>query len=261
MTRVVFQEKVASEAMPASRSAIAICLCLVLRCACASDQAGEVGSSPARLIDAESSLVAHVMIPTGINEAQFIIRCSVVVAASGRLSRNVCVDAVGKDAATIGRSDLVRLARGISRAIERTRASPARIDGKARRVWMNYGVEFLRRDETYSIHVHEYFVVNAENLQPGFVGAQRTVSFSRPWGEHCMGEDASLFWVVVKLDAQGKPESIHVKPEDLSHPCQKSLHRAVKSSDYTPAIANGRAVPETSFIEPFYYRRRGIVLY
>ena len=209
--------------MPTRQLAITICLVLAVRFACASDQASEVDSSPARLIDAEKSLVSHVEFPAGMGETRFIVRCSILVMTSGHLSYSVCFDAIGEGAATLAHSDLVRLTRGISTTIAKERALPARIDGRERRVRMNYGVEFLRRDGTDSIRVHEYFVSDADNLRSGFVGIQRTRSGGILWRLNCVDERTSMLWVVAKLNAQGRPESVHIRPDGLSNRCLSAM--------------------------------------
>ena len=188
-----------------------------------------------------------------MGETRFIVRCSAVVETSGYVSDSVCYDAIGSGAATLGYWDLKRLTRGIKRAITKMQAVPARINGKPRKVWMNYGVEFVRHNSTSSVHVHEYFVFDADSLRPDFVGAQRTLSDSNLWSLHCLAENSKMFWVVAKLDAQGKPESMRVRPEDLSNRCVSGLNRAIEGSNFTPALANGRPVLEVYYVEPFYY--------
>ena len=146
-------------------------------------------------------------------------------------------------------------AEAVNKAAKKARLNPAIVDGKAREVYLQFRVEFIAEKEERSI----YFYLNPgyeENIKAyGFdhVAGQRVIGRNEPWNEAC--PKRAKFSVLAKafLGEDGRADSPSLSHSQGVMPtpaCQEAIKQTILQSRYTPAMADGYAVP-SSFVEPF----------
>ncbi len=145
--------------------------------------------------------------------------------------------------------------RAIGAAARKARMNPAIVDGKAREIFLQFRVEFNKEGEQQTI---DYYLNPGweENVKAyGFrhVAGQRVIGRNEPWNDACPKRARWSLWVRAYLGPDGRAESPTLQHADGIMPtesCLNAIRQTIVASQYTPALADGEAVPST-FIEPF----------
>ena len=143
----------------------------------------------------------------------------------------------------------------VNKAAKKARLNPAIVDGKAREIYLQFRVEFIAEKEERSI----YFYLNPgyeENVKAyGYdhIAGQRVIMRNEPWSNAC--PKRAKFSVLAKafLGEDGRADSPSLSHSQGVMPtpaCQEAIKETILRSRYTPAMADGYAVP-SSFVEPF----------
>jgi hypothetical protein len=143
----------------------------------------------------------------------------------------------------------------ISQAAKKARLNPAIIDGRERTIFLQFRVEFIAEGEQRRIH----FYLNPgyeENVKAyGFehVAGQRAIGKQEPWMSVCPQRAQYALWVRAYLGEDGKADSPSIQHSDGIMPtetCLDAIKETILSGQYTPALADGEAVPST-YVEFF----------
>ncbi len=147
----------------------------------------------------------------------------------------------------------------VMKASKKARLNPAMIDGKSKPVFLQFRIEFnaevIDKEEQRRIDIH-LNPGHEENIKAyGYdhIAGQRVIARKQSYEDACPKHAQYVVWVLAYLGEDGKAESPRVVHSDGIMPtetCQSALKQAVVASQFTPAMANGVAVPST-FIELF----------
>lgn len=143
----------------------------------------------------------------------------------------------------------------ISQAAKKARMNPAIIDGKPRKIFLQFRVEFIAEGEQRAIHYY---------LNPGYeenvkaygfehVAGQRAIGDNEPWREACPKRAQYSVWVRAYLGEDGRADSPSIQHADGIMPttaCLDAIEQTIIASRYTPTLADGEPVPST-FVEFF----------
>jgi len=143
----------------------------------------------------------------------------------------------------------------VNKAAQKARMNPAIIDGKARKIFLQFRVEFIAQEEQKRIH----FYLNPgyeENVKAyGFehIAGQRVIGKDEPWNSACPQRAKYNVWVRAYLGEDGRADSPTVEHANGIIPtaaCQDAIKQTIIESRYTPTLADGEPVPST-YIEIF----------
>ena len=143
----------------------------------------------------------------------------------------------------------------VNTAARKARMNPAKVDGKARRVFLQFLVQFIQKDEDKRInfYLNPGYPENIKAYGPAHIAGQRVINKTEPWNNACPKRARWAVYVKTYLGADGIADSPSIEHVDGIVPavtCQNAIKQTIMLSRYTPALADGVAVPST-FIEPF----------
>ena len=143
----------------------------------------------------------------------------------------------------------------VNKAARKARMNPAIIDGKPRRIFLQFRVEFIAEGEARDIHLflNPGWEENIKAYGYDHVAGQRAIGRNEPWNDVCPQRAKYTLWVRAYLGEDGRPDSPSLQHTSGIVPtaaCQDAIKRTILASQYTPALADGVPVPST-FIEIF----------
>ncbi|MDH4047367.1 MAG: hypothetical protein OEW68_00835 [Gammaproteobacteria bacterium] len=142
----------------------------------------------------------------------------------------------------------------IQKAAKKALLKPATIDGKRQKIYLQFRVEFTKKDEEKHIIVH-LNTGDAENLEaygPDFIAAQRVIGKER-WMKVCplRADFALTARAHVSVEGVGSNVSLaHGYGIVPTGNCQQAIVDTIEQSPFIPAMVDGEAVP-SAFVEPF----------
>ena len=140
------------------------------------------------------------------------------------------------------------------KAMRKARLNPAVIDGKRRKIYLQFRVEFIAEDEDRRIFLflNPGVTENIEAYGLDHVAAQREIG-DEPWQDICPKRANYRLWLRAYVGEDGRPENPNLEPITGILPtpvCQNAIKETILNSTFTPAMADGYPVPST-FIELF----------
>jgi hypothetical protein len=193
----------------------------------------------------EKRLVNRIQFPDVKGNASAMISCFSQIATSGRMKETGCYAKDNFESS---------FAAATMQAAKKASLNPAIIDGRKRKVYVQFRVEFIAKDDNRDIFVYSNpgYAENLEAYGYQHIAAQRTIG-KEEWQDIC--PQKARFLVVARAfvgeDGQAGSVSLeHVKGIVPTVDCQNAIRATILQSLYTPAMAEGYPVP-SSFIESF----------
>ncbi|MGH8223096.1 MAG: hypothetical protein ACREQZ_08985 [Woeseiaceae bacterium] len=142
----------------------------------------------------------------------------------------------------------------IDKAAKKAQLVPARIDGRARKIYLQFRVEFIKEGDSRRINMYAN-PGDAENIEAygeDHVAAQRVIG-KEAWMKVCPSNAQYGVTARAHVSVEGIASST-----SLAHgygivptgPCQQAIIEAIETSAYAPAMVDGEAVP-SAYVEPF----------
>lgn len=176
---------------------------------------------------------------------------SVMISCFSQIERNGKMDTTG----CIARDNFhAPFAAAIMDAAKKARVRPAVIDGKERKIYLQFRVEFVAKDDARDITLY-LNPGNSENVDaygPDHIAAQRVIG-KEPWQDVCPQRAQFLVLARAFVGEDGRAQSPSLERMGGIMPapdCQEAIKQTILESAYTPAMADGYPVP-SAFVEMF----------
>ncbi|MGI9263108.1 MAG: hypothetical protein ACR2QR_13770, partial [Woeseiaceae bacterium] len=227
-------------------------------------------------------LTSHIRWPEEVRtEVSLILNCFSVINTSGRMKDANCFAKNPFEQAFTA---------SLVKAAKKGRLNPALIDGEAREVYLQFRVEFMseavkktpipkpaegeeelskkekkkldrkleaeaiaRANRRVSIYLNPGYEENVAAYGYDHVAGQRVIGKKEVWNDVCPKRAKYAVWVRAYLSEEGELGNPTIDHADGVMPtanCQNAIKETVLASKFTPALADGVAVP-SSFIEIF----------
>jgi len=228
-------------------------LFIVLLCSLGIDSRAETSFRPANfdVEDVDRRLYNLIKWPKDVKgKTSLILTCFGVIKANGKMEMPNCIAPNSFEKVFTAE---------IMKASKKARLNPAMIDGKSKSVFLQFRVEFnaeiIKKEEqrTIDIHLNPGYEENVKAYGYDHIAGQRVIQKKQAFQDACPKRARYVVWVLAYLGETGKAESARVVHSDGIMPtatCQEALKQTVISSQFTPAMADGVAVPST-FVELF----------
>lgn len=195
--------------------------------------------------ESKKRLVNRIEFPDIKRDASAMILCFSQVASSGKMTETGCYTKDNFDGP---------FAAAIMKAAKRSSMTPAIINGKRRKVYVQFRVEFIAKDDDRDIYIYANpgYAENVEAYGYAHVAPQRVIG-KETWQKVCpqRAKYMILARAFVSEDGQpGHPSLEHIKGIRPTIECQNAITATILQSLYTPAMSDGYPVP-SSFIESF----------
>jgi hypothetical protein len=193
----------------------------------------------------DKRLVHRIQFPDVKGNASAMILCFSQIATSGKMKETGCYAKDNFESA---------FADATMQAAKKSVLSPAIIDGKKRKVYVQFRVEFIAKDDKRGIFIYSNpgYAENLEAYGYEHIAAQRTIG-KEQWQGICPQKARFLIVARAFVGEDGQPDSVsleHVNGIVPTADCQNAIRATLLQSLYTPAMADGYPVP-SSFIESF----------
>jgi hypothetical protein len=174
-----------------------------------------------------------------------MIHCFSQVAASGKMTNTGCFIKDNFDGP---------FSAAVMKAAKRSRMNPAIIDGEKRKVYLQFRVEFIAKDEDREIkfYLNPAYTENVEAYGDDHIAAQRAIG-KEFWQDVCPQRAQYLVAVRAYVGEDGRSENPSIERISGIMPtadCQNAIKETILQSRYTPAMADGHPVP-SAFVETF----------
>jgi hypothetical protein len=185
------------------------------------------------------------MFPDVAGNVSIMMLCASQIETSGKMKDTFCLirnntEGVFGDA--------------VQKAAKKARLTPASIDGKKQKVYLQFRVEFIKEGDSKRIQVYSN-TGDAENVEAygnDYVAAQRVIG-KEPWMKVCPAR--AQFGITarahVSVDGVASSVSMHhgygIVPTGT---CQQAIIQAIENSPFIPAMVENEPVP-SAFVEPF----------
>lgn len=201
--------------------------------------------SPATFGHAEASLTSLIEFPELRGDATVMLQCFAQVQGSGKMKETGCF--------LNNNGDQVFIA-AIMKAAKKARLNPAQMDGKKMAVYVQFRVQFTKVGdaETVKIFNNPGLQENIDAYGEDHIAAQRAMT-REVWQKTCPRRTRFVVWAKAHVAEDGQQSSFSVVPGDgppITAKCRDGILTTLTESRFTPAMADGVAVP-SSFIEPF----------
>jgi len=146
-------------------------------------------------------------------------------------------------------------AMAVNKAAKKARMNPAIIDGKPRKIFLQFRVEFIAEDDDRDIYFYQNpgYEENVKAYGYDHVAGQRVIGSKEPWNDACPKRAKYAVWARAYLGEDGRADNPSVSHGSGIVPtsaCQEAIKQTVLTSRYTPALADGEPVPST-YVEIF----------
>jgi hypothetical protein len=195
--------------------------------------------------EAKRSFTDLLEFPDISGDASQMLLCASQIDTSGKMRETGC--AVRNNAEAV-------FGAAILKAAKSARLTPAVINGKAQKIYLQFRVEFIKEGDSKRVFVY-LNPGDAEDIEAygkEHIAAQRAIG-KEPWMKVCPARAQFGLTVRAHVDIEGVASNV-----DLSHNygiiptgvCQQAIVDVIEHSMYTPAMADGEAVP-SAYVEPF----------
>ena len=193
----------------------------------------------------ERHIIKYFKLPDIKGDYSMMLRCFVVAEKSGKLKDLGCYNSTEAEFAVM---------KALQKAAKKARVTPASIDGKERKIYLQFRAQFIGEGDKHVAHLY-LNPAEPENIEAygeNHVAAQRVIG-KEHWQKVCPTRASWLIFTRSHVSMEGRGSSV-----DLSHgggivptgPCQQAIIDTLINSEYIPAMIDGDAVPST-FIEGF----------
>lgn len=195
--------------------------------------------------DPERRLARRIEFPDVSGDATAMLPCFSQIERSGKMTKTGCIAKDSFNAA---------FAAAVMKAAKKARVTPAVIDGKEQRVYLQFRVEFIAKgDDRYIVlYPNPGYEENVEAYGAGYIAAQRVIG-KEPWQDVCPQRAGFAVLAKAFVGDDGQPESPSLERIGGILPapdCQQSIKETILNSAFTPAMADGFPVP-SAFVEIF----------
>lgn len=195
--------------------------------------------------ESKKRLANLIQFPEVKGNADAMIHCFSQISTGGKMKDTGCYSRDNFESA---------FAAAIQKAARKAHLTPARINGKNRKVYVQFRVEFIAKDDRRDIYVHSN-PGNEENIAAyGYdhIAAQRAIG-DEAWQGVC--PQRARFLVTARTyvgeDGQpGTPSLEHINGIQPTIDCQNAIKASMQQSAYVPAMDVHVAVP-SAYMESF----------
>ena len=205
------------------------------------------GTRPANFEHEESKrrLYKRIVFPEMTRDATVMLHCVSQIAANGRMKETGCYTKDQFD------SDF---ASAVVKGAKKAYMNPAIIDGKAQKVYLQFRVGFIAKDDDREIYLflNNGYTENVEAYGTDYTAAQRVIG-KEPWQDICPQRANYLLTLRAYVGEDGQSGSPSLDKVSGIMPtvgCQNAIKDTILASAFTPAMADGYAVP-SSYVELF----------
>jgi hypothetical protein len=183
--------------------------------------------------------------PKMTRDATIMLHCVSQIAANGKMKETGCYTKDQFD------SDF---AAAVVRGAKKARLTPAIVNGKAQKVYLQFRVEFIAEKDRRSIflYLNNGYTENVEAYGYKYIAAQRVIGKER-WQDICPQRANYLMTLRAYVGEDGQPGSPSLEKVRGIMPtidCQNAIKDTILTSAFTPGIADGYPVP-SSYVELF----------
>lgn len=195
--------------------------------------------------EAKRRLVNRIEFPDVSGKVSVMILCYSQIERSGKMKETGCYLKDNYDS---------QFAAAIMKAAKKSSMTPALIDGKARKIYMQFRVEFIAdgEDREIILYPNPGYEENMQAYGPEFVSGQRVIG-NEPWQDVCPQRARYLVAVRAFLGEDGHTESPSIERLSGIMPapdCQEKIKETILNSAFVPGMADGYPVP-SAFVETF----------
>ena len=200
---------------------------------------------PAQADTGDDGLEHRIEFPELRGDTTAALRCAARLQKNGRMKDNGCYVESPADQIFV---------EPINRAARRARFKPAMLDGRAQEIYLQYRVQFVKKDddEQVTVWLNPGVAENVEAYGPHHVAAQRVIGKER-WQDVCPERADYLLWLKAHVAENGAASSAsltHGAGLNPSPRCRDAILATIEESEFFPALADGEPVPST-YMEPF----------
>jgi hypothetical protein len=195
--------------------------------------------------ESKRRLANRIEFPDITGKVSAMIHCYSQIEKSGKMKETGCYLKDNYDS---------QFAAAIVKAAKKSSMTPALIDGKPRKVYVQFRVEFIAEGEERRIFLYANpgYTENIEAYGYDFVAGQRAIG-KEPWQDVCPQRAKYVVAVRAFLGEDGHTESPSIERLSGIMPttdCQESIKETILTSAFVPGMADGYPVP-SAFIETF----------
>ncbi len=195
--------------------------------------------------ESKRRLANRIEFPDVSGKVSVMILCYSQIEKSGKMKDTGCYLKDNYDS---------QFANAIVKAAKKSSMMPALIDGKARKIYMQFRVEFIADGDEREIILYPNpgYTENIEAYGAEFVAGQRAIG-KEPWQDVCPQRAKYVVVVRAFLGEDGHTESPSIERLSGIMPtpdCQEMIKETILNSAYVPGMADGYPVP-SAFVETF----------
>ncbi len=195
--------------------------------------------------EAKKSLINRIEFPDVTGKVTAMISCFSQIEKSGKMKGTGCYLKDNYDSQFVA---------AIVKAAKKATLTPAIVDGKASKIYLQFRVEFIADGEDRQIKLYSNpgYPENIDAYGPEHVAGQRVIG-KEPWQKVCPQRARFMVLARAYLGEDGRAESPSVERLSGIMPapdCQDAINETILNSSYTPAMADGYPVP-SAFVETF----------
>jgi hypothetical protein len=195
--------------------------------------------------DEKRRLHKRIVFPKMTRDATVMLQCVSQIATNGRMKETGCYtkDQFESDFAS-----------AVIKGAKKAYMNPAIINGKSRKIYLQFRVEFIAEGDNRSIwlHLNPGHAENVEAYGYQYIAAQRVIG-KEPWQDVCPQRARYLLTLKTFVGEDGQSGNPNLEKVSGIMPtvdCQKAIKDTILSSAFTPAIADGYPVP-SAYVELF----------
>ena len=195
--------------------------------------------------EAKQRLADRIEFPDVSGKVSAMIFCFSQIEKSGKMKDTGCYTKDNYDS---------QFVTAILKAAKKSSMTPALIDGKPYKIYMQFRVEFLADGDDRKIRLYENpgYQENIDAYGPDHIAGQRVIG-KEPWQDVCPQRAEYLVLVRAYLGEDGRTANPSIERLSGIMPapdCQDLIKETILNSTYTPAMADGYPVPST-YVETF----------
>jgi hypothetical protein len=191
--------------------------------------------SPARFVDDESSLARLIEFPDVENDGLNVVYCTMHVFATGKTRDNHCFSSNSVDG---------RFYNSIHAAVPKAKLVPAKVDGEAQSVLLNYRVAFLKQDDAKSIGVYLNWGNDIKKYGANYEAPQKYAD-TTVYPSNCRLYEN---WVTMTIGADGNLMSeieFRFQKRMYWKLCNSAIQHQHERAKYIPGHHEGKPVEST----------------
>ncbi len=195
--------------------------------------------------DAKRFFPGMLQFPDVAGNFAIMMLCASQIETSGKMKETFCLIRNNGDAVF---GDVIQ------QAAKKARLTPACIDGKQQKIYLQFRVEFTKEGDARNIYVYSNTgdPENVEAYGNEYIAAQRVIG-KEAWMKVCPARAQFGITARAHVDVEGVASNVSLQHGYGIVPtgtCQQAIIQTIESSPFTPAMVDNEPVP-SSFVEPF----------